>query len=541
MLDRAASVEFNFAPFLGLTDTDRAAALRGWLEAQGLAASWTPQHTWLLYDGTRWVPNAEDYIIQQAYLLGYWLRVRAGVLMAEGKDGEAKRYAQAARRFLSVNGVTAAMAALRPLPGILAEGNDYDADPDVLGLKNGVLDLRTGVLERMTPEHRITQVVDVPYNPEATAPRWEKFLTEVLIDSDRNTDHDLIEYLQRVIGYGITGHTREHMFILATGSGRNGKGVFANTLGRVFRGITRDTRFATFEKKREINSSAPSPDVAALAGARLVLISESGVNAKFDTAFLRGFVAGDPQVARQLHQKEFTFTPRALVWIATNHAPEVDTQVNAVWSRVKQVRWRRQFADHEQDKTLEWKLLEEAEGIVRWAVEGARKWYADGLREPASVREATLDYKEQSDPLAEFIDTWVVETGDSRDVVFTADLWQALLKWQDEEREIFFRKRKTFINYLIERFGEHRLVKSYDPNGGTRDSKPQRFKGYRLRSPEGAARYLARLRDEAILEAGGEVEGEDTVVSLAARLTPDKPLQAVKYAKERRFSSAPID
>ncbi|AYN55910.1 DNA primase/helicase [Microbacterium phage Coltrane] len=341
------------------------------------------------------------------------------------KAWEYKKIAESSR------GIDSILKELKSLPGVRAEQDDFDQRPFLLAVRNGVVDLRDGRLLPHDPAYLLTRRIDVDYDPDAKAPRWEQFLMEVFPDQP-----ELASYMQRVIGYGITGETDEQCFVVHYGTGANGKSLFTDTITDIFEPITTTTPFSTFEARR--GDGVPN-DLAALAGARLVMAPEGNQGKLMDEALLKRVTGRDLIAARFLRREFFTFRPQFLLQMSTNYRPAFRGQDEGLWRRVKLIEWSRYFKPEERDYDLPAKLLAEAEGILAWAVQGAVAWYAGGLREPDAVAAVTDDYRRQSDPLIEFVslteDSIYTkgDLGDSSHWVARSDLFGDFQSWADQE------------------------------------------------------------------------------------------------------------
>jgi len=274
-------------------------------------------------------------------------------------------------------------------------GDRWDSDPLLFGVANGVVDLRTGVLRRGRPEDRITQHSVVRFDPDARCPRFLRFLDEVFGDSE------IVDYIQRAIGYSLTGDTREQCLFLCYGTGSNGKSILLGVLRALTGSYGYNAPFSLFELHNR--PSIPS-DVAALVGRRLVTAAETNEGTRLNEARVKALTGGDTMTARFMYADLFEFVPMAKFWLAVNYKPGVSDQSHGFWRRVRIIPFLRQFEGASDDKTLEGKLLAELPGILAWAVRGALAWLQRGLDPPAAVRVATQEYRRESDPLAQFID-----------------------------------------------------------------------------------------------------------------------------------------
>lgn len=433
-----------------LTDLGNARYVRDFVKAQGSGVRFSPEVGFYLLSAGVWRPDKLD--TTRAYVQEAADKVAeiARDLMREAEAGTAaekaaKAWNAWAKHSQSSRGIDAALRELQALRDVAADVATFDARPDLLACRNGVVNLRTGALLPHDPELLLTRRVDLDYRPEATCPRWEQFLEEVF-----PAYPDLPAFTRRLVGYGITGSTAEQCFAVLWGTGANGKSVFTDTLTEVFRELTVTTPFSTFEER---SSGGIPNDLAALKGARLVMAAEGEQGRPMAEAVLKRVTGRDLIAARFMRKEFFEFRPTFLLLLATNFKPNFKGQDEGLWRRVKLIPWERYFAPAERDHRLSDNLLGEAEGIFAWAVRGAVEWFRSGLGDPPVVTDATKEYRETSDALAGFCPgVFVIDHGATQRVTGKV-LFDAYLDWTDEEnlpaKERW--KRKTFFAALEER------------------------------------------------------------------------------------------
>lgn len=277
----------------------------------------------------------------------------------------------------------------------------FDADPWRLNVANGTIDLRTGELHPHKPGDHITKLANVNYDPDADCPRFEQFIGEVF-----DGDSELVGFMQRAIGYALTGDTREQCLFLLYGTGSNGKSVLLLTLQSVLGSYAMQTDAATFMVKR---TDAVRNDVARLAGSRLCTAIETEENQRLAESLVKQLTGGDKVTARFLFREHFEFTPAFKLVLAANHKPTINGQDFAIWRRIHLIPFNVTFDGDRADKTLAATLQAEASGVLNWALAGLRTWLDIGLQPPAVVAAATAEYKRESDGLADFIESKCIE------------------------------------------------------------------------------------------------------------------------------------
>lgn len=386
---------------------------------------------------------------------------------------------------MGTQGLNAMIRELKALAGVYMPYSAFDQHPDLLAVANGVVNLETGHVTPYGDDTRslyITRKVHVPYVDGAVCPRWDTFVADLFRDFP-----DVPAYMQRLLGYGITGHTSEQIIAVLYGGGANGKGTLIETVQHIMAEYLTVTPFSTFERRSNANSSAPSPDIAALAGARLVLASEGDPGRPMAEALLKSISGGDTLSARFLHLNTFSFEPSCLIVLQSNYKPEIRGQDHGIWRRLRLIPFTRQFEGAEKDKHLRAKFRGQyvpdsawrpgdamgdgPAGILAWLIRGAIAWYRDGLGEPATVTRATAEYRSTSDQLGDFIHEKLVV--DPRGTIKATELFKLYLDWAEEEH---LSPKDTWKKTTVIHAMEERRARAYTREGS------KWLRGYRVRT-----------------------------------------------------------
>ena len=345
---------------------------------------------WLLWEGHRWRPDADETVARLAFTFArQWQRDALDVKISATRQATLKFTLGLERR----NGLTNMLWFARSMKPIADAGDQWDADPWLLSTPSGVVDLRSGDCRPGRPGDRLTMQTAVRFTPTAPCPRWDRFLQEIFDGND-----ELVTFIQRAIGYSLTGITTEQVLFMLYGTGANGKGTFVNTLKHALGDYAWNMPFATVELHER---SAIPNDIAALVNRRFVIASETNDGTRLNEARVKALTGCDPMTARFLHSEFFEFEPVAKFWLSVNHRPIVRDNSYGFWRRLRLIPFKQRFT---LDPTLGAQLQAEAAGILAWAVRGTLAWQADGLTTPAIVVAATDAYEADSDPLRDFLD-----------------------------------------------------------------------------------------------------------------------------------------
>jgi putative DNA primase/helicase len=379
---------------------------------------------WLVWDGRRWATDRTGEVYRRG-------RETVAAIYGEAEaaqDGETRKALGSHALKSEAEPRLRAMVSLAASePGIPVLPEQLDTDPWVLNCLNGVLDLRSGNLGEHRRELLCTKLAPVAYDPRATCPMWGTFLECIM-----GGNLELIGFLQRAVGYSLTGDTSDDIVFILYGRGGNGKSTCLEVLRATLGDYAQQTPFDTFLRRKH-KSGGPNNDVARLHGARLVTAVEADEGAHLAEAMVKQLTGGDTVTARFLHQEYFEFKPQFKPFLAANHKPRIRGTDNAIWRRIKLIPFTVSIPEDEQDEDLPEKLCAELPGILSWAVRGCLEWREVGLGVPAAVRGATNDYRAEEDVVAGFVVDCCTLEPTAR--VFARDLYPAYTQWCEANGE----------------------------------------------------------------------------------------------------------
>ena len=401
-----------------------------------------PMGRWLRWDGNRWaICTCGEEMEAAKETAKQLLNEAAKVAPTDPEKG--KRLFAHALQTQNLPRLEAMIRLASSEPGmVIGNASELDADPWLLGVKNGVVDLRTGTHLAPDPKMLITKQCNATYTPEADCPRFKQFLNEIFDD-----DLETIAAVRRLLGYTLTGITSEEVMVICHGHGANGKSVFSNIVSNVI-GEYYTVGPNCLLVARDKNDNSVRNDLAKLLGARLVSVNELKQDARLDEQVIKQLAGREPMSARFLHKEFFDFQPTGKVWLRTNHRPTVTGEDDGIWRRLVLIPFKRKFSEKERDTNLEAKLLEEREGILAWMVQGALNWQEYGLALSPVIMAESKAYRKDSDLLGDFLDDKT--TPSPRDRVEQAVLFTDWKEWCDGNG-LRAGSKKRFTNKLTER------------------------------------------------------------------------------------------
>ncbi len=349
---------------------------------------------WIIWNGARWVADAEGLERRAKETIDGVLKEAA--LMTGPALPMALKAATDARRKSRVRGMTELAQTEK---GIAVSAADLDANPWILGVKNGVIELKTGVFRKYQREDYITKFAGTDFVPGRQCPDWLAFLATVMAG-----DVERIAYLQRFTGYMLTGSVREEAVLLLFGVGRNGKSTFREVLSRLLGAYALTCSSGLLIERRQ--SESASPEVAALKGVRLASVNETAEDGVLREERLKFIASNEPISARYLYENDITFPPTHKLIITTNHKPIVKGSDLGIWRRLHPVRFGVTIPEDKVETDFRERRLEpEMPGILNWALEGLAAYLKGGLREPAAIKAERAAYREELD----IVGSWIEE------------------------------------------------------------------------------------------------------------------------------------
>lgn len=362
---------------------------------------------WLLWRQHRWEPDmlrraeeAAQSAARKRFMDALKLPQGQGKLPSGDYDPVTKareesiRWALQSENRMRIDSVLALAQRTSKLSTQTASG--WDNNAWVIGVPNGVVDLRTGKLRPGDREDHITKQAGIPYKPTAQCPRWERFLEEVL-----NDDAELVTFVRRALGYTLTGDLREDCWFGCHGTGSNGKSTLFKVLHQIFGDYGYVAPFSLVERGH--GESKRDFDIAYLQNMRFVMASETREGGVWDEERLKRLSGGDPLHAEIKHGAEFEFLPSHKLWFMFNHQPRVRDHSVGFWRRVRMVPFLRRFDGSAKDPLLDAKLTAELPGVLAWLVRACLEWQREGLEQPDAVKVASTRYETDEDPLSEFV------------------------------------------------------------------------------------------------------------------------------------------
>lgn len=393
---------------------------------------------WLFWDGKKWQLDESGEIKKLADEICEDLKKEAVLEQDEDKQ---KALFKFANKTASHANKEAMIKECQHLYDIPASPDDFDAYSDYFNCQNGIVNLRNGELIPHDANFMMTKISFAEYDVAHKKPKmWLKFLDDVT-----NNNKELQDYIQRCIGYSMSGSTQEQCVYFLYGMGNNGKSTFLDTLADLFGGYSANTQPETLMIHSKLGGTGANSDIARLKSARFVTSEEPTEGVRLNEGLIKQLTGGSKITCRFLYGDEFEYTPEFKLWVATNHKPVIRGTDFGIWRRIKLIPFEVNIPDSKIDKNMKYKLRKEFPQILAWAVEGCLKWQADGIKEPACVTEATQEYKQEMDLIAGFVEQCLVIDYDSTEKIMASDLFSLYSKWAKQNNEWEMSSKKFFM------------------------------------------------------------------------------------------------
>jgi putative DNA primase/helicase len=361
-------------------------------------------------DNIRYVAAWKSWLVWRD---GHWRRDDDGEIMRLAKATVEGMYAEAAgiadeeiRKALrkhalkcqSAQRLAAMVELAKTERAVVLPIRTIDADPLLLGVENGVIDLRTGLFRPTEREDYVTKRCGVAFDPSARCPNWVAFLSRIFVN-----DRGLIAYVQRACGYTLTGLTDEEVMYILWNTGSNGKSTLRETIFALMGdyAMGADASLLVAQKKQQ---GGATPDIARMHGKRLVTVNETAEGDHLNESRVKFITSHDTTTARFLYENPFDFTPTHKTWLTTNKKPIIKGTDPGIWRRVQMWPFLFPIPEEERDRYFRQKwLMPELPSILNWALAGLMDYHKQGLAPPLAVTEATEEYRKDMDVLGQWI------------------------------------------------------------------------------------------------------------------------------------------
>lgn len=347
-----------------------------------------------IYDGTKWAVDDRGSIRRLIDEMIADMK-NEKILVAEGVDEEEAqenfdKFYKKTRGTQSKKNITNELMHRQPVTP-----DDFDKDNMLLNVANGYIDLTSRELYPHDITQMFSQIANTDYSEKMQPAVWLDFLNDIF-----DGNKEVIRYIQKALGYSLTGSTREQVMFILHGKGRNGKSIFVETIAEILGDYSNNMQAKSLMVKKNDNVNT---DIARLSKARFVTSSEPNEGFRFDEGLIKQITGGDKVTARFLYAEEFEYTPKFKIWVSTNHKPIIRGTDDGIWRRLVLIPFEVQIPEEKVDKDLKYKLLREAPAILNWMTEGAYMWMQEGLEMPDKLKDAIDNYRKEMDTLGQFI------------------------------------------------------------------------------------------------------------------------------------------
>lgn len=388
---------------------------------------------WMIYDGKSWVRDNKQIIKTQADILIEEMKMEA--IMEKDKDLQKEMFKNV-KRMSSNTGKEAMLKEAMHIGHIPTTNADYDKFDHLLNCNNCIVNLETKELLPHDKKYMMSKNTRIDVDFENKPKRWLQFLNEIF-----SGNQELIDFIQKAIGYTLTGSTKEECLFQCYGDGANGKSVFLDVLYNMLGDYSLNSQVESILTRN--NSNGANSDIARMDGARFIITNEPNENSRFNEGLVKQLVSGNVTTARYLYGSEFEFKPRFKLWIATNYKISVRGTDYGIYRRMRIIPFREKFDSKRADKDLIKKLLAELPQILGWAIEGTLKWQKEGLVSPKIIEQENAIYKQENDTVALFLQDCTKVNANGREKA--SEVYDEFLKWAKAGNEPLMSRNKFGI------------------------------------------------------------------------------------------------
>lgn len=462
----------------------------------GTEVRWCPGwDSWLVWDGVRWRKDDDGEAIRRAMVTVSKIHDEA----AQARDGDdRKELLDHAHASESASAIANMLKLAKALEGITVSVTALDADPWVMCVENGTLELRTGTLRPHDPADLCTKLAPVTWDENADTSEWESFLSTA-----QRGDAEVCSFIQRAVGYSLTGSQAEQKYFFIHGRGATGKSTFIEAVKKTFGEYAMTADSATFmESGRPGADKGPQPELVRLYGSRCVACTEIEEGARLQVGMVKRVTGDDTVAVRDMYRPVIEFVPGFKLWMVGNSAPKVNPNDDAIFRRCTRIPFTNVIPEAQRDPEVRKRLVspELRPAILRWAVQGCVQWVQSGLRVPAVIQAATQAYRDEQDTLRAFWDlfTFAPEAVETRKAIR-----EAYERWNREEGTSHILSPKAFAARVRERlqmqYGDTINVETTKkvPGGS---SPVDAWRGFTFRKPDSdaAAEQLPAPDDDVV-------------------------------------------
>lgn len=383
-------------PSLGTTDLDRSKRFVRKYKTEILSG----ENGWHIWTGKKW--TSDDNRVME--LAKYFSQNMADELTQKYKENPEtnKQYKILSQTVSRERSIKAIINLSRTDAEIQIRESALDSNINLLNLNNGTYDLVSHKFRDHKQDDLVSNILSYDYDPKAKCPQWEKFLNTVF-----EGNQELIKYIQKIVGYTLTGETKLQAWYFLYGSGRNGKSVFSEIISRLMESYGTKIRTESIMAK-EHNSENANPDIAKLKGKRLVIASEISDAHRLNESLIKDLTGGDKISARFLNRNPIEFSPQCKLYMYGNHKPFVRGTDEGIWRRIKLIPFKYTIPEKDVDPLLIEKLTKELSGILNWSLAGLKELQKQKylINEPEIIKDETKAYRSEMDVIGQFLEEY---------------------------------------------------------------------------------------------------------------------------------------